>query len=105
MLKQVVSTCVAETEASVRLTIGLGRRLGIRTIRGRVVSKGVTRKTMVSLSRSPTNLHGYKCPLFIGLNYHITEFITMPLNCYSTFLEYSAASLLFVGQSCHTVFK
>jgi len=65
----------------------------------------MTQKTMVSLTRSPTNLHGYKCPLFIGLNYHITEFITMPLNCYSTFLEYSAASLLFAGQSCHTVSK
>ena len=60
---------------------------------------------MVSLTCSPTNLHGYKCPLFIGLNYHITEFITMPLNYYSTFLEYSAASLLFAGQSCHTVSK
>ena len=29
----------------------------------------------------------------------------MPLNCYSTFLEYSATSLSFAGQSCHTVFK
>ena len=29
----------------------------------------------------------------------------MPLNCYSTFLEYAATSLLFAGQSCHTVFK
>ena len=29
----------------------------------------------------------------------------MPLNYYSTFLEYSAASLLFAGQSCHTVSK
>ena len=105
MLKLAVSICVAETEASVRLTIGLGRRLGIRTIGGIVVSKGMMRETMVSLTRSPINLHGYKCPLFIGLNYHITEFITMPLNCYSTFLEYSAASLLFAGQSCHTVSK
>ena len=105
MLKLAVSICVAETEASARRTVGLGRRLGIRMIRGRVVSKGMTRKTMVSLTRSPTNLHGYKCPLFIGLNYHITEFITMPLNCYSTFLEYSVASLLFAGQSCHTVSK
>ena len=105
ILKLEVSTYVAKTKASARRTVGLGRRLGIRTIRGRVVSKGMTRKTMVSLTRSPINLHGYKCPLFIGLNYHITEFITMPLNCYSTFLEYSAASLLFVGQSCHTVFK
>ena len=105
MLKLEVSTCVAKTKASVRLTAGLGRRLGIRMIGGRVVSKGTIRKTMVSFIRPPTNLHGYKCPLFIGLNYHITEFITMPLNCYSTFPEYSAASLLFAGQSCHTVFK
>ena len=105
MLKLAVSICVAETEASVRLTIGLGRRLGIRTIGGIVVSKGMTRKIMVSLTRSPTNLHGYKCPLFMGLDYHIIEFITMPLNCYSTLLEYSAASLLFVGQSCHTISK
>ena len=96
---------MAETEASVRLTIGLWRRLGIRTTGGIVVSKGMTRKTMVSLTRSPTKLHGYKCPLFIGLDYHIIEFITMPLNCYSTFLEYSAASLLLAGQSCHTVSK
>ena len=29
----------------------------------------------------------------------------MPLNYYSTFLEYSAASLLFAGQSRHTVSK
>ena len=105
VLKLAVSNCVEETEASARRTVGLGRRLGIRTIGGRVVSKGMIRKTMVSLIRPPTNLHGYKCPLFIGLNYYITEFITMPLNCYSTFLEYSAASLLFAGQSCHTVFK
>lgn len=27
----------------------------------------------------------------------MTEFITKPLNCYSTFLEYSVASLLFAG--------
>ena len=105
MLKLAVSNYVEETEASARQTVGLGRRLGIRTTKGRAVSKGKTQKTMVSLIRSPTNLHGYKCSLFIGLNYHITEFITMPLNCYSTFLEYSAASLLFAGQSCHTVSK
>ena len=48
-------------------------------------------------------LHGYKCSLFIGLNYFMTEFITMPLNCYSILLEYSTASLSFVGQSYHTV--
>ena len=96
-MKLAVSNCAGETEASARRTVGLRRRLGVRTIRGRVVSKGMTRKAMVSLIRPPTNLHGYKCPLFIGLNYHIIEFITMPLNCYSTFLEYFAASLLFVG--------
>ena len=103
VLKLAVSNYVEETEASAHRTVGLGRRLGIRTIRGRVESKGMTRKAMVSLIRPPTNFHDYKCPLFIGLNYYITEFITMPLNCYSTFLEYSAASLSFAGQSCHTV--
>jgi len=105
MLKLEVSTCVARTEASARRTAGLGRRLGIRGAGGIVESKGMAREVKVSLIHSPTNLRGYKCPLFIGLNYHITEFITMPLNCYSTFLEYSAASLLFAGQSCHTVSK
>ena len=57
------------------------------------------------IDSSTNHLHGYKCSLFIGLNYFLTEFITIPLNCYSTFLEYSATSLSFVGQSCHTVFK
>ena len=73
--------------------------------RRKVSSKGMARKARVSLIHSPTKPHGYKCPIFIGLNYCITEFITMPLNCYSTFLEYSVASLLFAGQSCHTVFE
>ena len=69
------------------------------------MSKGMAQKARVSLIHPPTNRLGYKCPIFIGLNYYLTEFITMPLNCYSTFLEYSVASLLFAGQSCHTVFE
>ena len=105
MLKLGVSTCVAKTKASARQTAGLGRRHGVRATGGIVESKGMAREVKVPLIHSPTNLHGYKCPLFIGLDYHIIEFITMPLNCYSTFLEYSAASLLFAGQSCHTVSK
>ena len=104
-MKLAVSNYVEVTKASAFQTVGLGQRLGMEMTRGRVSSKGMTLEAMVSLIRPPTNLHGYKCPLFIGLNYHITEFITMPLNYYSTFLEYSAASLLFAGQSCHTVFK
>ena len=103
MLKLAVSNYVEVTKASARRTVGLGRRLGKEMTRGRVSSKGMTRKARVSLIRPPTAFHGYKCPIFIGLNHYITEFITMPLNCYSTFLEYSAASLLFAGQSCHTV--
>ena len=105
MLKLAVSNYVEVTKAFACRTVGLGWRLGMEMTRGRVSSKGMTRKARVSLIRPPTNFHGYKCPLFIGLNYYITEFITMLLNCYSTFLEYSAASLLFVGQSCHTVFE
>jgi len=42
---------------------------------------------------SPTPLYSYKCSLFIGLNYHFTEFTTVPLNCYDTFQEYSSPSV------------
>ena len=105
MLKLGVSTCAAKTKASARRTAGLGRRLGVRATGGIVESKGMARKAMVSLIHPSTNRLGYKCPIFIGLNYYLTEFITMSLNCYSTFLEYSVASLLFAGQSSHTVFE
>ena len=96
---------MGESKASAHRTVGLGRRRRVRATGGIVGSKGMAREVRVSLIHPPTNLHGYKCPLFIGLNYHIIEFITMPLNYYSTFLEYSAASLLFAGQSRHTVSK
>ena len=97
MLKLEVSTCVAKTKASARRTAGLGRRLGVRATGGIVESKGMAREAKVSLIHPPTTSMVTSVPLFIGLNYHITEFITMPLNYYSTFLEYSAASLLFAG--------
>ena len=82
--------------------VALGRRLGIGTTGELVGSWHKKLRFHYFIHHHP---HGYKCSLFIGLNYSLTEFVTMPLNCYSTFLEYSATGLLFVGQSCHTVSK